>query len=109
MSRKYSYFTILSATLVVLSLTTGCAWFSKPTGMNAADRFIPGVTTLKQATAVLGRPQSLSNSANGQLIVGWLHQETTTTGVAPRGITLLFDRDGRMLQVIHKYEERVGY
>ena len=71
--------------------------------------FKPGVTTIKQATQVLGRPQSASTQANGHIAVGWLYTTHSNLGVGTEGVTILFGNDGRMIQVIQKFENPLGY
>ena len=105
-ARKLSFTTLVVVAALALG---GCAFFAKPKGMAAVDGFQPGVTTIKQAMAVLGRPQSVATQANGASVLGWLHTTPSPLGAANQGVTILFAADGRMVRVLQRYENVLGY
>jgi len=100
---------LISAALIALVFLNGCALFSKPVGMAAVDRFKTGVTTIDQATNVLGRPQSFTQQSDGSIVVGWLHRKTTNIGPDTQGVAILFDSNGKMVKVTQKYQNKFGY
>lgn len=93
---------------IVLALG-GCAFFSKPVGIAAADRFQPGITTVKQAAAVLGRPQSIDSRSNGNIVLSWLHKLPQGTVPATQGVTIEFAANGKMVQILSRYEDLFGH
>ena len=95
--------------MAVYLVLGGCSLFSKPKGMALVDSFKPGVTTMKQTTAVLGRPQSVQSQPNGSIVLGWLNNTEGPAGPATEGVTISFDANGKMIQVLQRYENILGY
>lgn len=110
MLNKFSVQQTLCVGALLASLALGgCAFFAKPAGMAAVDRFKPGITTVKQATAVLGRPQSIDSRPNGSTVLGWLHNAPQGTVPANQGVTIEFGADGKMVQILSRYENLFGH
>lgn len=89
----------------VLALTlAACA--TKGTNFNMADvdAFQPGVTTLDDAVAKLGKPRGTKIGPNGEKSVTWIYAQASLAGSESRGTRILFDKDGKMIRVASKVE-----
>jgi hypothetical protein len=67
-------------------------------------RLHPGVTTLEQVTDRLGKPESITNAADGQVGVVWVRPKAAMDSAATKGVTILFDKDGKMIRIVKRKE-----
>lgn len=64
------------------------------------DRLTPGITTVADATSLLGPHMSEKGFPNGQRRLQWSSAASPPTPGARR-VVILFGEDGRMLVVVH--------
>lgn len=67
------------------------------------SQLTPGVSTIADATALLGTPSSRSPSANGSTLLQWIYSQGTLFGGNGGHVAILFGADGRMLRVTHQF------
>lgn len=72
-----------------------------------ASALQPGVTTLDEAKAKLGSPVSSTTVPQGTL-VSWSYGKAQLGGAKFDQLSVLFDKDGRMIRVAHQYGSRSG-
>lgn len=67
-----------------------------------ADTFQQGVTTLEEAKEQLGIPTSISTDAEGNQTLWWKYVKVGFLGRDVRKLSVVFDKDGKMLRVAHR-------
>lgn len=87
----------LAATVFIAACGTG----RLVDGAVPVDRLAPGVTTVANATALLGPHTSEKGYPNGQRLLQWGAVAGSPSGPVARRVAILFGEDGRMLGVIH--------
>ncbi|WP_156901621.1 hypothetical protein [Azohydromonas australica] len=70
-------------------------------GAALVDRLTPGITTLADATALLGPHTSEKGYPNGQRLLQWGAVAGSPSDPTARRVAILFGEDGRMLGVVH--------
>lgn len=94
--------------LVVLALIAGCASVGQDFDMTEVDRLQPGVTTLEQAKERLGKPHTITNSADGRYGVTWIRSQAVIGSVSSKGVSILFDKDGKMIRIVTRTESKTN-
>lgn len=89
-----------------IALIAGCASVGQDFDMAEVDRLQPGVTTLEEAKERLGKPRSISNSADGSYGVTWVRAQALMGSVSSKGVSILFDKDGKMIRVVTRTESK---
>lgn len=93
------------ASFLLASTLTACAHMGTKFEMADVDSLRPGVTTQQEAIAKLGKPNHSSTASNGYTLLAWQYAEAGyLTGATGRGVTLLFDKDGKMVRVMSRSE-----
>lgn len=87
----------LAATVLMAACSTG----SLGDGATPVDRLTPGITTVADATALLGPHTSEKGYPNGQRLLQWGSVAASSAAPAARRVAILFGEDGRMVGVIH--------
>lgn len=89
---------VITTILLVAALATGCAthgtWFEA----TAADNLQPGVTTVEDATAALGKPYSMSDMGQKGKLYQWIY----VSPAGSRHLAILFRPDGKMERITHR-------
>jgi hypothetical protein len=68
-----------------------------------ADSFEVSVTTIDEAKEQLGAPVSISTDAEGNQTLWWKYVKVGTfSGRDVRKLSVVFDKDGKMLRVAHR-------
>lgn len=75
--------------------------------MAIVDSFQTQVTTKDDAVAKLGKPTSLMNQSDGGTILVWSYAEGNLGRVASAGVSILFNKDGKMVRVVSRSENTV--
>ena len=92
--------------IAVLSLAslalTACMTIGHKFDPSALDTMRPGVTTIQDAEAALGKPQSTSAAANGGTLLQWMYTQGSVVGGSSAHVAVLFDKDGKMVRVTHR-------
>jgi len=91
-------------TLVLVLFLTACA--APASRVDAPDphkftELVPGVSTVADATAKLGPPNSYSALARGETLLQWIDVYVSS----PIHVAILFDAGGRMIRVQHVFEQ----
>jgi len=100
MKKIFRNLIITTCTLVIAA----CASSGKKLDMNVVDSFIPGKTTIQEATEKLGKPVIQNQLPNNEVIIGWNYIFSSPLGVKSRSATIKFSSDGVMKQVLSKTE-----
>lgn len=88
-----------------LALTlAACATRGTKFEMTDVEAFQPGVTTLDDAVAKLGKPKAVNVAKDGSKSVTWIYAMATVGHSESRGTRILFDKDGKMIRVASKVE-----
>lgn len=101
---NFRFISVLAATAVM----AGCASVGQDFDFAEVDRFQPGVTTLEQAKQKLGKPQSVTNAADGRVGVVWIRSQAVMGSVSRKGVAILFDKDGKMIRVVNRNETKTN-
>ena len=94
--------------LAGVALIVGCASVGQDFDMAEVDRLQPGVTTLEQAKEKLGKPQSITNAADGRVGVVWVRSQAVMGSASSKGVAILFDKDGKMIRVVKRNEAKTN-
>lgn len=94
--------------LAVTAVIAGCASVGQDFDMVEVDRLQPGVTTLEQAKEKLGKPQSITNAADGRIGVVWVRSQAVMGSASSKGVAILFDKDGKMIRVVNRNETKTN-
>jgi hypothetical protein len=95
---KNIFAVVLTATLVVAGCVSGRTFDA-----SKVDQLTPGVSTEHDAIRLLGEPVSvLTNPQNRHRGLYWGYAYGSPIGGGLRGLTISFDADGRMIQVIQQ-------
>lgn len=68
--------------------------------MELLDQMQPGVTTIDDAIAAFGAPQSVSTNAEGQILLQWIRVGL----LGGKHMALLFDKDRKFIRVTHRFK-----
>lgn len=83
-----------------LALLSACATVGTPINTDAVNGFIKGQTTIAQAEAALGKPQSVTSAA-GQTYLTYVYAHATATPFTSnsngQSTMLVFDSSGRFV------------
>lgn len=90
--------------LAGIALIAGCASVGQDFDMTEVDRLQPGVTTLEQVKQRLGKPRRIDNTADGLVGVTWTRAQAVMGSISTKGVTILFDKDGKMVRVVTRQE-----
>lgn len=89
-------------TLFALVLS-GCMTMGQKFDPAKTDQLQPGVSTIAEATALLGQPAAESTDANGNKLLQWQYSQGTLVGGSGAHVAILFDSAGKMVRVTHKF------
>lgn len=104
---KFGRIGIALAIAVSASVMSGCV--SVGTKFDIADvaAFQPGVTTRADAERILGKPNSISNMADGTVLLQWIHTQAVLASAESNHVALLFDSNGKFVRVAHQTQTRM--
>lgn len=91
----------VAAALAAAVLVAACGTGRLGDGAAPVDRLTPGITTVADATALLGPHTSEKGYPNGQRLLQWGAVAGSPSDPAARRVAILFSEDGRMLGVVH--------
>lgn len=91
--------------LFIISLTfaiAGCTTIGNKFDPDRVDDLKPGISTIADATAILGPPALQSPDSNGSCLLQWNYTQISAfSGLSGADIGILFDDTGRMIRVTH--------
>lgn len=92
--------------LLLLSVLAACASIGRPFDITKADSLRPGISTEQDAEQLLGKPISVNtNAQNSHQLLTWQYAYGTGLGTSGgKKLSISFDSNGRMLQVIQRTE-----
>jgi len=92
--------------LVILAALTLAACVTRGTKFDMADvdAMKPGVTTIEDATAKLGKPRAVSTKPDGTKLLQWQYVEAAPLHARGGHVAVVFDKEGKMVRLAHKYE-----
>lgn len=87
---------------------TACASSGTNYDPAKAEALTPGVSTLADAKKALGKPNNETFLADSTTMLTWLHSSGTAWGSGKsRYLSILFDRQGRMVRIVQKGQTTV--
>jgi hypothetical protein len=98
------------AVLALLVLASGCANISngKDFDASAANEFVVGVTTIKEAIDVLGKPQRTERNKEGRTRLAWQYLNVKGSAFKTTSqhkiLGVVFDEQGKFLRISEEYE-----
>ena len=94
--------------LAGVALIVGCASVGQDFDMAEVERLQPGVTSLEKKKEKLGKPQSITNAADGRVGVVWVRSQAVMGSASSKGVAILFDKDGKMIRVVNRNETKTN-
>lgn len=99
----------LFVSLSAAAILAACVSVGSKFDMADVDAMQPGQTTIADAKAKLGLPNSQAVGANGVTSLLWSYVSASPFGVnTNRGVIILFDKDGKMIRVAGKSEIKIN-
>ena len=92
------------AGVLSLAMLTACATRGTNFEMADVNSFQPGVTTIQEATAKLGKPHAVKYDKNGRQLVTWTYAHASLAGSGGKAARIVFDADGKMERIFAKVE-----
>ncbi|TMA78483.1 MAG: outer membrane protein assembly factor BamE [Deltaproteobacteria bacterium] len=96
-----------SSRLFIIGLTfaiAACTTIGNKFDPDRVDDLKPGISTIADATAVLGPPAFQSPDSNGSRLLQWHYTQISAfSGLSGADIGILFDDTGRMIRVTHSF------
>jgi hypothetical protein len=93
--------------LFIIALTcaiAACTTIGNKFNPDRVDDLKPGVSTIVDATAILGPPAFESPDTNGTRLLQWQYTRISVfSGLSGADIGILFDDTGRMIRVTHSF------
>jgi outer membrane protein assembly factor BamE (lipoprotein component of BamABCDE complex) len=95
----------MMALLATGVLAVGCATQGEKLDMAAVDSMQPGVTTLADAKAKLGKPYSVTTNEDGTKSVIWMYTHVNlVAGTKQQAVSVVFDKNDKMVKVGQRIE-----
>lgn len=94
--------------LTAIIFTVGCASLGKDYTQADIDAMQPGVTTYVQAQERLGKPHSVNYAADGRTTAAWVRVSQVMGSMSAKGISVLFDKDGKMIRIVNRQESKTN-
>jgi hypothetical protein len=93
--------------LIIIALTfaiAACTTIGHKFDPGRVDDLKPGISTIADATAILGPPAFESPDSNGTRLLQWQYTRISAfSGLSGADIAILFDDTGRMIRVTHSF------
>jgi hypothetical protein len=102
MTAKLGSLVCAASVLAAALLGAACSTAGLNSHGHQVEDFIPGITTVADATALLGPHTSEKGYPNGQRLLQWGSGAASSANPAARRVAILFGEDGRMVGVIHE-------
>lgn len=90
------------AALLALCPLSGCMTVGDKFDMAVVQRFQPGVTTRADAERQLGAPMSITNMADGSVLLQWMYTQAVYVSAESKHVALLFGVDGKFVRVVQQ-------
>jgi len=89
---------------VLTFAVASCATIGNKFDLDRVDDLKPGISTIADATAILGPPALQSPYSNGSRLLQWHYTQISAfSGLSGADIGILFDDTGRMIRVTHSF------
>lgn len=96
------------ALLSALTLLAACVTVGNKFNPAKADELSPGVSTIADATRLLGPIAAESNLPDGTKLLQWQYSQGTAVGTGSGAqLAILFDREGKMVRIAHRSATKV--
>jgi len=95
----------LATTLAAMTLA-GCVTVGTTFDVAKADQLTPGVSSIADATRLLGPVASESTMFDDSKLLQWQYVQGTPVGGSGAHLAILFDSSGKMVRVTHKHISR---
>lgn len=92
----------LLCALLVISTFAGCVTIGHRFDSRKVDLLVPGVSTIQDATTLLGEPSAESTYPDGSRLLQWQYVQGTPVGGSGEHVAILFDVGGLMVRVTHR-------
>ena len=90
--------------VAALSLLGACASQGNKFDPAKVDQLTPGLSTISDATILLGKPTSVSTAANGSKLLQWQFVQAVLLAGQGAHVAILFDQSEKMVRVTHRFE-----
>jgi regulator of RNase E activity RraA len=87
---------------VCIGVLAACMTVGTKFDINKVDQLKPGVSTMEDATQLLGPAKAVSTMANNSKLLQWQYVQGTPVGGSGSHVAILFDATGKMVRVTHR-------
>jgi len=92
----------LLLTLLVATVVISCTTVGNKFNPEDVNKLTPGVSTLAEATEILGPPMSTSALPDGNMLYQWQYAQGTALGAGSGAhLAIAFDQSNTMIKVTH--------
>lgn len=92
---------LIAAAVIAL---TGCMTIGRDFDITKADQLKPGVTTITEATELLGKPTSIHTDRVGKKMLQWSYIKSGFERSSAR-LAVVFSQDGKMERIAQQSEQ----
>jgi hypothetical protein len=93
------------ALAVFMTLLSACTTIGNKFDPSLVNELTPGVSTMADARHSLGPPSAMSTYPDGRQLLQWQYSQGTIIGASGAHVAILFDSDGKMMRVTHRFEQ----
>jgi hypothetical protein len=104
-SARMRRFLLRATSALTLLLCVACATTGHRHNPAGVDSLEPGVSTIEDAQALIGRPSAETNYADGSRLLQWQFIHGTPFGASGSHLAVLFDADGKFVRVVHRWRQ----
>lgn len=91
------------AHLYVAVTLAACVTVGKKFDIDKVDQLQPGISTTSDAIRLLGPTTSESSMQGNAKLLQWQYSQGTLAGGSGAHVAILFDANGKMVRVTHKF------
>ena len=87
--------------VLIISFVGACTTIGNKFDPQSINLLTPQVSSISDATLLLGPPMSQSSMADGAMLYQWQYAQGTLVGGSGAHVAILFDSEGTMVKVQH--------
>ena len=92
--------------MVLTFAIAACTTIGDKFDPDRVDGLKPGISTIADATTILGPPAFQSRDSNGSSFLQWHYTQISAfSGLSGADVGILFDDSGRMVRVTHSFAQ----
>lgn len=85
----------------IILIFSGCTTIGNKFDPESINLLTPSISTMNDATSLLGPPMSESTLPNGNTLYQWMYSQGTLIGGSAAHLAIVFDSKGKMLKIQH--------